>query len=286
MIRTGVVALLVLLVGMAGDLRAQEQPQPDGQQQARRTHVLVVKGIIKDPEAQEANDRAVEELREFFLKTAGLPDDQVTVLASGDSATGRQYGESTAENLQQTLKVLAGSIGPADRFVFYYVGQANVVVRDLRFNLPGPDVTHEELGEWIGPVEAAEVLIVLDCPGAGLAVPGVSGEGRIVVCGSRPDQPYATRFSEHFIPALADPESDENGDGRASVLEAFTRACGQLDELDRQEGVLNTETPLLEDDGDGIPSERPWQYEEEKRDGEEAAGFFLVDAQPEGGDET
>ena len=35
--------------------------------------------------------------------------------------------EATSKNIRQTLEVLAESIRPEDTFIFYYVGQANIV---------------------------------------------------------------------------------------------------------------------------------------------------------------
>jgi hypothetical protein len=157
------------------------------------------------------------------------------------------------------------------------VGQANVVVETLRLNLPGKDITHKELGKWINRIKASSMLVVLDCPGAGLSAKAIKGEGRIVVCGSRDDQRYSTRFSRYFVPALVDIKSDSDGDSRVSLLEAFTRASRQVDDFYRKQKLLTTETPVLEDNGDGVPSQQPWKYEEDEKDGLAASNFFFID---------
>jgi hypothetical protein len=119
------------------------------------------------------------------------------------------------------------------------------------------------------------MLIVLDCPGAGLAVKAVTGQGRIVIGACTADQHYSTKFSEYFVPALVDEGSDTDGNGRISLLEAFTSACRGVDDFYRLGSLLTTETPVLEDNADGAASKQPWKYEQNKMDGLAASRFFL-----------
>ncbi|MHC4737102.1 MAG: hypothetical protein ACYTDW_22035 [Planctomycetota bacterium] len=171
---------------------------------------------------------------------------------------------------------LAQIVKPEDRFVFYYVGQANVVADKLRFNLPGEDVTHVQLAEWISKIKAASILIVLDCPGAALAANSMAGQGRIVICACKTEQNNSTQFSQYFVPALTDKKSDTNANGKISLLEAFTFASKQLDDLYRRQYLFKTETPLLEDNGDGLPSPQPWRYKLDGKDGLAASNFSFV----------
>jgi hypothetical protein len=240
------------------------------------TYVLVVGGISRDPNELEAKDKAVIRLRKFFLEEVKVTSGRVSVLVDDRSSVRKESRKSTGENLKKELDVLAGAIKPTDRFIFYYVGQANVVVETLRLNLPGKDITHKQLAKWINQIKASSVLVVLDCPGAGLSAQAIKGDGRIILCGSRSDQRYSTRFSRYFVPALVDTKSDINGDSRVSLLEAFTRASRQVDDFYRKQQLLTTETPVLEDNGDGVASQQPWKYEEDEKDGLAASKFFLI----------
>jgi len=237
--------------------------------------VLVVSGINKHPKERRLRDKAVMELRRFFRDNAGVSPDRLSVLVDGGSLVTEGSKTSTAVNLKEALKALATAVKPADRFVFYYVGQANIVAGKLRLNLPGADITHEQLAEWINEVKASSMLIVLDCPGAGLAVKALTGQGRVIIVACTGDQHYSTRFSEYFVPTLVDDNGDTDGDGKVSLLEVFTAASRQLDDLFREQGLLKTETPVLEDNADGIPSQRPWRYKQENTDGQAASAFFL-----------
>jgi hypothetical protein len=142
-------------------------------------------------------------------------------------------------------------------------------------NLPGPDITHSQLAEWINKIKASSMLIVLDCPGAGLAVKAVTGPDRIIIGACTDEQHYSTQFSEYFVPALLDELSDTDENGRISLLEAFTSASRSVDDFYRRQSLLTTETPVLEDNADGIPSPQPWRYKQNKKDGLIASKLFL-----------
>lgn len=98
---------------------------------------------------------------------------------------------------------------------------------------------------------------------------------RLTVAGCTADQHYSTRFSEYFVPALGENESDTDNDGKVSLLEAFTSASKQLDAYYRGMGLLKTETPVLEDNGDGVASDKPWRFKQNKTDGAAASKLFL-----------
>ncbi len=267
-----VLTLVILLsLGAKGNAKTASPPARG----LSNTYVLVVGGINKDVEEHQTKDQSVLKLRKTLTEKLRFDPKRVVVLVDKASFVTKPSGISTAENLEKTIQILAGRVKPSDRFIFYYVGQANVVGGKLRLNLPGPDITHEQLAQWLGRIKPSIMLVVLDCPASGLAVKSLAGPNRIIICSARSEQIYSTRFSEFFIPALANSESDANHDGRISILDAFQQTAARLDEFYREKNLMKTETPLLEDDGDGIPSQQPWLDKETKKDGLRASNFFL-----------
>ena len=242
----------------------------------RKTYVLVVGGISKEPQDKISMTKAVTELQKLLKSNPEVSDQTFSILAADDLQAKNVTEKSTAENIQKTIETIGTAAKVDDRFVFYYIGQANIVAQKLRFNLPGADITHEQLSQWIKGIKASSMLIVLDCPGSGLAAKAMSGRGRVVICSCTDEQRYRTRLSEYFLPALTDKESDTNSDGKISILEAFTAASMQIDDWFRQNKLLTTEIPVLEDNGDGQPSKEPWRYKLDGGDGAAAAEFFLI----------
>jgi len=252
---------------------AQRNPEPT---KSGKTYVLIVSGINKNQKDRRAKDRAVTDLCRFFLNDVGIKPERFGLLADRESTIQNVSKISTAENFGEQMKLLAATVKPEDRFIFYYTGQANVVAGKLRLNLPGADITHEKLAEWIKGIRASSMLIILDCPGAGLAVKAVAAKGRIIIGACTAEQHYSTKFSEYFVPAILDEKTDADGDGRISLLEAFTSACRDLDDFYRRQSLLTTETPVLEDNGDGNANRQPWRYEQNKTDGLAASRFFFI----------
>ncbi len=239
------------------------------------TYGLIVSGIGKDPNEHLAREHVVNALRAYLLDKVAVDPNRLTVLIPDGPLSGSSRKLSSAENIERAIGAFARTIGPADRFILYYIGQANAVRDKLRFNLPGPDVTHEDLAAWLRSIRASSQLVILDCPCAAVAAKALAGRGRTILCASNENQAYGTRLGVHFVPALARPESDTNGDGRVSVLEAFTAAARGIEQWYRERQLLPMETPCLEDNGDGVPSERPWRYDRDGGDGRVAAEFFL-----------
>ena len=240
------------------------------------TFAMIVSGINKDPKEKQAKDKIVTDLRKFFLDKARIEPDRLSVLVGGHSVVHADSKLSTADNLREQINKFAAGIRPTDRFIFYYVGQANIMGETLRLNLPGVDITHEQLATWIKEIKASSILFVLDCPGTGLAVKALAGKNRIIIGASTDEQPYSTQFSRYFIPALTDPKGDSDSDGKISILEAFTYTAKQLDDSYRRQGLLQTETPVLEDNADGVPSLQPWWYREGNTDGLASSMYFLM----------
>ena len=273
------IIIVILLIiasssATAGMPRVESGPIPT---ETKNTYAMIIGGINKDPGERLAKDKVVINLRRFFLNNAKLKPARLRVLVADNSSLGKGSNISNAENLKQTIKTLAAVVQPVDRFIFYYVGQANIVAGKLRLNLPGQDITHEQLAEWINRIRASSMLLVLDCPGAGMAVKAMTGKGRIIIGACTAEQHYSTRFSEYFVPSLVDSKSDTDSDGKVSLLEAFTFASKQLDDWYFRQLLLKTETPVLEDNADGFPSRQPWRYKLDRIDGLIASEFFLVE---------
>lgn len=261
---TAIALLLLLLLSGLGTTIAE----------ASERHVLLVGGINGDPDQLRDKSQSISRLHRYFSEIAKVPASHLTVLTGPDSLVHHLGGTSTRDAIDQELSAIASQVGPGDDVIFYYVGQANMVNEKLRLNLPGPDLTHEELAEALAPLQPARMLIVLDCPGAGLATKALTGPNRIFIAGARSDQPHSTRFSQFFSVALGDPSSDLDGDGHVSLLEAFQIAAQEIDAIYRDQRLMKNETPLLEDDNDAEPSQAPWRFSSTGKDGRHAADYL------------
>jgi hypothetical protein len=263
--------ILVILSAGMHQCGAQTRNQP--------WHVVICGGILQDSQASQAEARAISGLSQFFIDQLGIDRESVDIVCDKQSlAYGPNVTACTRKNLERTLRNLVSDSLRIDRFVFYYTGQANREASTLRLNVRGEDIIHDELVRWLSAVEAKQRLIVLDCPCAGLAIKDLADPNTIVICSARGDQYDSPRFSEYFVPVLLQWESDKDADGRLSLLEVFQTTCRELDAYYAKEKCYKSENALLEDDGDGVPSQEPWLFATSGKDGARAARFYLRQA--------
>lgn len=239
-----------------------------------RTWVVLMSGINRDPDENQAKSRAMMGMVRFWSQR--VPAERLWVLADKESfVMTESCVDSTVENCKIKLTALARQVQPEDRVFFYFTGQANIVKKTLRLNLDGPDLCHPELVALLSALPCRRAVVVLDCPGGGLAVKPLARPGWVVITAAGSDQSYTPRFSNYFVPALTGPPNDDDTDTRVSLLDAFTETSKQLDSFYQDRDLAKTENPLLEDDGDGRPSQQPWTYEQSGKDGALAAQIFL-----------
>ncbi|MCF7972731.1 MAG: hypothetical protein K9N55_02835 [Phycisphaerae bacterium] len=249
---------------------------PCAQARAETWQVVICGGILQDTEVSQAQTRVISGLSHFFTDQVGMDPEAVDVVCdTHSSAFDPNATACTREGLKKKLETLALNTRPVDKFVFYFTGQANRAHSTLRLNVRGQDITHHELDTWLRVIKAKQKLIVLDCPCAGLALEDLTDPNHIVVCSARGDQSSSPRFSEHFVPALTQKKSDADPDARLSLLDAFQATCRSLDAFYLQENWYKSENALLEDDGDGVPSQQPWLFLQSGKDGARAAQFYF-----------
>jgi hypothetical protein len=158
--------------------------------------------------------------------------------------------------LQQTL---AGESQQTDAALWLVlIGHGTFDGRTAKFNLRGPDVSANDLAEWLKPVIRPLVLINTASSSAPfLSI--LSGPERVVITATKSgyEQNY-TRFGEYLAGAIAEPKADLDKDGQTSLLEAFLTASHRVDEFYLAAGRLATERALLDDNGDGLGTRADW----------------------------
>lgn len=120
-----------------------------------------------------------------------------------------------------------------------------------RFNLVGPDLSADELGQSLRPFTRPLVVINCSSCSGGFLTP-LAGANRMIVTATRSgnEKNYA-RFGGYLADALHDASSDRDHDGAVSLLEAFLTASAQVERFYKDAGRLASEHALLEDNGDG-----------------------------------
>jgi hypothetical protein len=138
------------------------------------------------------------------------------------------------------------------------IGHGSYDGRTAKFNLRGPDVSADELAEWLAPV--ARPLAVINTASASAPfLKALSAPQRTVVTATKSgfERNY-TRFGRYLAEAIAAPDADLDKDGQTSLLEAFLTASSSVEAFYLTAGRLATEHALLDDNGDGLGTPADW----------------------------
>ena len=161
--------------------------------------------------------------------------------------------EQQREKLKETIAAMQPD-SPVPLWIVL-IGHGTYDRRAANFNITGEDVSALDLGEWLDEFKRPIILI----HGGAASAPYVnrlSREGRVIITATKKgSEVNYTSFGTFMARALQSPEADLNNDGQASVYECFLHAARQTSAFYETNGLLATESALIDDNGDGRGSE-------------------------------
>ncbi len=166
-------------------------------------------------------------------------------------------GSSDRDQLAAALGTLVAGESDAPLWLVL-IGHGTFDNNAAKFNLRGPDVSAQELAEWLAP--ARRPLIVANgSSSSGPFLDALKGPNRVVITATRSgaEQNYA-RFGKFLAETIGDVTADLDKDERVSLLEAYLAAAKRTAEFYEGEGRLATEHALLDDNGDGLGTPGDW----------------------------
>lgn len=218
-----------------------------GAEAAEPARVVIVVGAAGSPEY----DQRFGEWAERWMAAAKNAGARYLRIGDDDGAEGpdrdRLKGMLTAEAKKT-----------ASPLWLVLIGHGTFDGQRAKFNLRGPDVSATELGEWLEPLDRP--LAVVNCASSSAPfINRLSAPKRVIITATKSgyELNYA-RFGEHLSAAIVDPRADLDKDGQTSLLEAFLLASARVAEFYEQESRLQTETALIDDDGDGRGTPAAW----------------------------
>lgn len=174
----------------------------------------------------------------------------------------RMIGESCGQSggdKEQLLEVLTNETSrAAGELWLVFIGHGAYDGRAAKFNLRGPDISASELAAALKPCRRP--LAVVQCASAsGPFLAALSAPGRVIITATRSGyEANFTRFNTFMAQAIADTNADLDQDGQTSLLEAFLAASHHVAQFYKDQGRLQTEHALLDDNGDGLGTPPDW----------------------------
>lgn len=206
-------------------------------------YYVVVSGLGGEPDYEQRFNAEAKDL-DKILKNS-------THSAHGFMLVGM---EASSSRLKETLTTIAHSAKPEDDFVLILIGHGSFDGITYKFNLPGPDITAEEIAESCNHISSRRQLIVNTSSASGGAISALRHPGRAIVTATKSGtEKNATIFARYWVEALQDPSADTDKSGSISALEAFAYATKKTGSFYDSQKRLATEHAVFTDTISGEP---------------------------------
>ncbi|HWE51823.1 MAG TPA: hypothetical protein VG273_18660 [Bryobacteraceae bacterium] len=202
------------------------------------TYFLTVAGLGGEPDYEQRFTMLATDV-DKILHSGGQTDRVVETLKGADA---------TKAKMEAALNRIAGQAKPADAFVLLMIGHGTFDGTDYKFNLPGPDISGNELATLMNRIQAGRQLVVDMTSASGGAIAALKKENRTIVTATRSGtEKNATVFGRYWVEAMRDPAADVDKSDSLSALEAFQYAEKKTAEFYKEQKRLATEHPQVDD---------------------------------------
>lgn len=240
---------------------------------AVQNHLLIVSGIGGIESYNQQFARAASSLKQSAL-SAGIAEENI-ILLSAQPAADQDPGHRLSEKatIVQALREISARAAMQDRVFVVLIGHGNPRGDSAVFNLPGPDISADELAVALDVLGERTMIIVNTASASSPFIKPLSRPNRVVITATSSGREYhAPLFGDYFVAAFGAPGADRDKDERISLLEAFDYARREVERNFASEKRLPTEHALLDDNGDGDGSLDPGEF---KADGALAQRIYL-----------
>ena len=199
-------------------------------------HVLIVEGLGGDSQYAQEFHETQQSLQKAAQSLTGAHS---IVSLTGEAAT--------RDRIVASLRSLAKNLRAEDRLAVYLVGHGSYDGYFYKFNIPGADMTGEELSKLLDAIPAKNQLVIATGSASGALADLLKRDARVVITATRSgSERNATRFGVEFTAALRDPATDLDKNGSVSAQEAFDAASRKVKDYFEREKRLASEHARLE----------------------------------------
>jgi hypothetical protein len=207
------------------------------------TYYVVVSGLGGEPDYEQRFSTEAKDLDKLFRSSGSTVH---SFMLTGPDAS--------STRVKETLSIVARSAKSQDDFILILIGHGSYDGTTYKFNLPGPDLSAEEIAEMCNHIVAQRQLIVDTSSASGGAIQALRHPGRAVVTATKSGtEKNATVFARYWVEALQDPAADTDKSDSISALEAFTYATKKTASFYESQKRLATEHAVFTDAAVGEP---------------------------------
>jgi hypothetical protein len=157
--------------------------------------------------------------------------------------------QATRENILAHFNELNKGMQEDDRIAVFLIGHGSYDGYEYKFNIPGPDITGEDIESFMNALPARIQLLVNTSSASGAISEQLRSENRVLITATRNgNERLATRFGEYFFEAIEDTSADLNKNNAVTAQEAFDFAERMVKDYFENQGQLATEHPQISGD--------------------------------------
>jgi hypothetical protein len=202
-------------------------------------YYVTVAGLGGEPDYEQRFTALAKDLDKIFKASAS--DAHVYTFTGSDATKAR---------LTDTLAQIAREARPEDEFTLVLIGHGSYDGEVYKFNLPGPDISGEDLAILCDRIPAKRQLIVNTTSASGGSIGALQRAGRVVIAATKTGtEKNATVFARYWVDALRDGSADTDKNETITALEAFIYADRKTAAFYESQKRLATEHPVFEDTG-------------------------------------
>ena len=243
--RVVVIAVLALFGSQSAGVAQDAKPPVDDE------HRLML--VVRGTSGTEEYGKQFDEWSQRWLLAARQGGAEAVRIGPNGADAASEEALTDYQKLQRVLGTFGTKHGGSDAAELWIVliGHGTFDGRTARFNLEGPDVSDNELSQWLEPLRC-RIAVVNCASSSGPFLKTLARNGRVVITSTKSGaEQNFSRFGDHLSKAIGDASFDLDKDGQTSLFEAYLSASRQTEQFYETEGRLATEHALLDDTGDG-----------------------------------
>ncbi len=197
---------------------------------------VVISGLGGNADYTEQFARYATSIADQARLAARSPQD--VILVRGDAAK-RSIIIGLLNNLSK---------GPAlDTLVLYLIGHGSFDGDNYKFNIPGADITGDEIVEALNALNTNRQLVVVATSASGALLEPLTQDNRVVITATKNGRERnAVRLPMYLVDAITDQKADTDKNEIISAKEMFAYADRAITSYYNTEKLLASEHPRLE----------------------------------------
>jgi len=199
-------------------------------------HVVVIEGLGGEPKYAEQFGEQIAAIERASRSLT--PPENIKVFRSDDASR---------DPILEYFEALGNQIEANDQLVVFLIGHGSYDDYEYKFNIPGPDLTGDDIADMLDELPSANQLLVNTSSASGAIFEKLQDDKRTLILATRSGaERHATRFGTFFAAALSDPGADTDKNQIITAQESFSFAERQVSDFFERNGQLRTEHARIE----------------------------------------